>query len=435
MPREQQITVTRGTVRREYVVVYRDDPPERHEAVQFFQKHADCLFPDMAVPPEVAAMPIKEANAYLRRHPVQERWSLLTIGRQDPIRDADLARLRHLPEISHVKIFSDQITDAGVKHLLFLDCLSCLVLDSNRVSDECLKDIRTMRSLVALDLQAASGLSREAVLAVVEAMSWLQDAWPPPDPVRLAECQRRSRLSQGIPSGQPVPQPATEPPRSGEPLRYVDLSRRPVPRLPDELFSKDDVWRLDLISCGVEVLPDAIGNLTRLRTLYVNWGRLTELPGTMGQLTSLEAMWLNDNRLNGLPDSVRRLTGLKKLALDNNLLEQFPEAILELKQLEELRLTGNRMFLLPDGIGNLTELRILSLGHNRLATLPGTIRRLDKLTYLGLQGNPLESLPDAVWRLPCLITLNLAHTGLTELPPEAANVPNIIGLPGRRVRS
>jgi len=84
MPREQTITVTRGSVRREYLVVYRDDPPERAEAVRFFQEHADSLFPSMAIPPEVEEMPIQEANAYLRRHRIQEQWDLLTVAGEDP---------------------------------------------------------------------------------------------------------------------------------------------------------------------------------------------------------------------------------------------------------------------------------------------------------------------------------------------------------------
>src|SRR6516164_6818703 len=102
MPRETQITVTHGAVWREYTVVFRDDPPERAEAVRFFQEHADSLFPDMSTPPEVNEMPIEEANAYLRRHPIKEQWFQLTIGRKNPVRDEDLSRLRYLPEISQV---------------------------------------------------------------------------------------------------------------------------------------------------------------------------------------------------------------------------------------------------------------------------------------------------------------------------------------------
>jgi hypothetical protein len=36
---------------------------------------------------------------------------------------------------------------------------------------------------------------------------------------------------------------------------------------------------------------------------------------------------------------------------------------------------------------------------------------------------------------PDEITLNLAQTRFTELPSAAANIPDIVGLPGQRVRS
>jgi len=169
-----------GCFRRDYFVVFQDDPPERAEAVRFFQDLTDCrLYPSAAIPLELEKMPIGEANAHLRQHPIQRLWSLLTIGHQSPNRDSDLARLRHLPEIGHIQIFSDQITDVGVKHLLLLGGLSQLILYSNQFTDECLRDIRQLRSLTSLDLQAASKVSREAVLATIIEMPWLQSTWPP----------------------------------------------------------------------------------------------------------------------------------------------------------------------------------------------------------------------------------------------------------------
>ena len=220
----------------------------------------------MVIPSEVDHLSIEEANACFRRHPIQERWSILTIGHQSAINDTDLARLQHIPEIGHVKVFSDQITDAGVKHLLQLSGLTHLVLYSSGVTDECLTDIKKMKSLVSLDVQSASGISRTAVLNSINDMPWLQDAWPPPDPAHLAECQRRSGLSQ---VGRNDPS-QTSPP-SSTPLRFVNLSHKPMKRPPDEVFNRDDIYRLDLIDCGVEMLPDEIGNLTELP----NYGRFT----------------------------------------------------------------------------------------------------------------------------------------------------------------
>lgn len=435
MPREETLTVTSGGDRREYRVAYRDDSPERAEAVEFFREKAECLFPAMGIPDAVTGMPIEEANEYLRRHPIEQRWSLLRIGRQNPIGDDDLARLRHLPELVHVQISSDRITDAGVEHLVHLPAVTHLGIFAAGVTDACLRVVRGLRSLRSLDLQSSPHLSRAAVLAAVEAMPWLQDAWPPPDPVRLAESRRRSDLSRRAEAGRPDARTEAEVVNPTGPLRFVDLSRQPLARLPADLFAADDIWRLDLINCGVEALPDEIGNLTQLRTLYANWCRLTGLPETLGRLTRLEDLWLNNNELTRLPDSLARLLELKKLSLDANRLGRFPEAVLRLSRLEELRLTDNGIAVLPDQIGDLTELTSLSLGRNDLTTLPCGIAGLKKLTYLGLQGNPLRSLPDELWRLPCLVTLNLGNTGFTDLPPEAASVPNIVGLPGRRVHT
>lgn len=55
-----------------------------------------------------------------------------------------------------------------------------------------------------------------------------------------------------------------------EQLRFVDWSWKPILRLPLDLFASDDIWRLDLIRCGVEELPEAIGSLTKLRVLYAS---------------------------------------------------------------------------------------------------------------------------------------------------------------------
>jgi len=431
MSREQRVTVTRNGVSRDYLVVYREAPPERAEAVHFFQTHADRLLPGSAIPTAVEHMPLGDANAYLRKHPIEEQWSLLSIRQDNAIRDEDLARLRHVPELEHVKISSSEITDAGVRYLLLLPNLKHLLLYSSRVTDHCLQDIQKMRSLVSLDLQGTPNLSREAVLQAVAAMPWLRDVWPPPDPDHLAECRRRVALSRDGLQDQPRTEATAEQPQPAETLRHVILDRQPIPRPPDDLFRKDDIGRLDLIHCGIESLPDAIGNLTQLRTLYASGGRLTRLPDTIGKLTALEYLWLNENQLSRLPDSFRCLRHLKKLALDSNQLKAFPEVILHLTELEELRLTDNRLSTLPDGIGKLTALQSLSLGRNKLKTVPRAIGKLQRLTYLGLQGNPLRSLPDELWELPCLVTLNLAHTGFTKLPPAAAKIPISLGCPSR----
>ncbi|MBA4192546.1 MAG: hypothetical protein C0467_31650 [Planctomycetaceae bacterium] len=197
MPRENQIEVTTGGVRREYHLIYEDDSPERTEAVKFFQEHTECLFPSMNYPEEVANMPIEAANAYLREHPFQEQWSLLRIGHQNPISDDDLARLRYLPELDHVQISSDRITDTGIEHLVHLPALTRLGVYSASVTNACLRIIRTLRSLQSLDIQVSPNVSRAAVLAAVDAMPWLRDAYPVRQSANQWEPRERGAANEG----------------------------------------------------------------------------------------------------------------------------------------------------------------------------------------------------------------------------------------------
>lgn len=178
MPRSETIKVSRGGDERVYTVWYSDDSPEREEAVTFFQTKATCLFPKMDIPAIVGKMSIHEANEFLQAHPIQQQWSLLRINRSNAIADDDLKRLVHLPELETVCI-SANITDEGVRHLLLVPALEALVVYSPRVTNECLKYLRRMKSLRMVDFQASPGVSRSAFNDVVRSMTPIPQSWPP----------------------------------------------------------------------------------------------------------------------------------------------------------------------------------------------------------------------------------------------------------------
>ncbi len=75
---------------------------------------------------------------------------------------------------------------------------------------------------------------------------------------------------------------------------------------------------LDLVGLGLNVLPKSIGQLARLRWLYLDDNQLHTLPDFIGQLTQLQALGLSDNQLSALPEWMRRLTQLKMLYLHGN---------------------------------------------------------------------------------------------------------------------
>jgi internalin A len=123
---------------------------------------------------------------------------------------------------------------------------------------------------------------------------------------------------------------------------------------------------------------------------------LKALPETIGDLAKIETLWASENTIQKLPECIGQLTRLEKLDLRRNQIEYLPETIGGLLSLEELLLSENRLTVLPDSIGHLSRLRKLTLLDNALRSLPDRMRNLSALTILLLQGNDALELPEEV---------------------------------------
>jgi hypothetical protein len=180
MPREAEIQRTQYGITRAYRVWYLDDPPERVEAVTFFEQFGECpwLFPKMNVPEFLHALPIQEANEYLRQHPVEEQYSSLVSWGGELIRDDDLRRLEYFPELEIVRLHSDNITDAGVHHFRHLQEVEWFEFYSAQVTDACLEVLRQLPSIRLLDLQGCPRLSRRSCEALVRDLG-VRESWLP----------------------------------------------------------------------------------------------------------------------------------------------------------------------------------------------------------------------------------------------------------------
>ncbi|CAN97886.1 hypothetical protein predicted by Glimmer/Critica [Sorangium cellulosum So ce56] len=179
MPRKQTVKHTRDDVQRTYVLWYTDDAPARRESVAFFQA-AGRLFPAINIPREVRDMSVEEANEYLRIHPTQEQWEGLTLVR--PIAESDLSRFEHVNELQRVCLMGGDVSDRGLKHLLWLKQLECLVLYSNQLTDACLETIRQMPSLRTLDMQDSRRVSRSAFEDAVRSLPQIETSYAPLPP-------------------------------------------------------------------------------------------------------------------------------------------------------------------------------------------------------------------------------------------------------------
>ena len=137
-----------------------------------------------------------------------------------------------------------------------------------------------------------------------------------------------------------------------------------------------DVVELWLANSGlVGILPDSLGNLSRLRVLDVAYNELTgALPSSLGNLTRLEGLYANSSLVEGLiPAELGNCINLNILELSNNQLEG----------------------VIPGELGGLANLTSLGLEYNNLAGLvPDELTNLGALTQLALRDNHLVTFPN-----------------------------------------
>ena len=95
-------------------------------------------------------------------------------------------------------------------------------------------------------------------------------------------------------------------------------------------------------------LPENMGDLDDLASLYLEWNRISELPASFYKMSNLFSLYINNNIINYIGDS----------------------------------------------LGNLSNLYFLDLGYNKINYIPGSICGLENLSYLWLFNNELDSLPD-----------------------------------------
>jgi Leucine-rich repeat (LRR) protein len=198
----------------------------------------------------------------------------------------------------------------------------------------------------------------------------------------------------------------------------------------------DDVWSLpaalgDLTQLetirlewtAVAALPEQVGKLKQLRTLTLIRNRhLSKLPRSIGSLAALERLELTENGFSSLPDELGQLHALKELEVTESKITSLPAAIGELTNLEKLRISEADISELPRTIGQLTNLRSLVLYHTRVSKLPDEIGALANLEVIDCYWMSPDSLPASIGRLKKLRVLRLVRGSLSVLPAETGEL-------------
>eukprot|EP00897_Mesotaenium_endlicherianum_P004250 jgi/Mesen1/3853/ME000207S02866 len=131
---------------------------------------------------------------------------------------------------------------------------------------------------------------------------------------------------------------------------------------------------LDLTFNNLTSLPQSCGRAWgSLRRLSLGYNKLKVLPEPVGDLTRLAHLDVRFNHLGALPASLGRLHALEHLDVSNNFasLQELPAA----------------------AIGGLSSLQVLVLSNNQLEVLPGELSQLARLHTLELDGNPWKDPP------------------------------------------
>ncbi len=195
-------------------------------------------------------------------------------------------------------------------------------------------------------------------------------------------------------------------------------------------FAKErQLPQLDISDSGLTEIPEAVFELTHLRTLILgkkyaptedttNRNKINYLPIEMSQLKHLEGLGLSFNDFGEFPSVITNLPRLQTLMLNGNPLGVLSSEISKVRHLRILSLGNTGLIELPEEIGELRRLKILGLAHNQLQELPETFKHFQFLEQLGLANNQFGEIPEVIYRLTELHVLGLANNQIDSFPKE-----------------
>lgn len=118
---------------------------------------------------------------------------------------------------------------------------------------------------------------------------------------------------------------------------------------------------------NTDLPPKEIGQLRKLRTLYILNYNFKEFPEWIFELGDLSNLMIRGNDIQTIPDQISRLVKLTKLRIENCGLKETPFAFSRLNNLKQLSLSDNKSLTYVDVDYLPKRLRSLNLAFTRIS--------------------------------------------------------------------
>lgn len=192
---------------------------------------------------------------------------------------------------------------------------------------------------------------------------------------------------------------------------------------------------------GLESIPEEIGKLKNLRTLFIANGKLKSLPASMAELTGVTDFEIyNCPDMTNFPTVISQMSGLASVNLSANpQWEDVDEGFRALasgpagKSINILYMNECSLTVLPKEVNGMEMLRLLSLASNKIHTIEEAFPDLP-FNQLHLDDNQIESIPYFVkdgkklfFRYEDVESLTLSYNKL-KLVPDVFDADAVYGI-------
>lgn len=182
-------------------------------------------------------------------------------------------------------------------------------------------------------------------------------------------------------------------------LKIMQINHGRLQHIPNNINDKfDKLTQLDLSYNNISNVPESLSTMN-LVTLKLTNNNIRSLPSVVWGNKYMFDLYLDNNDISKISSQIKDATDLRNLYLRNNSLIEIPDELFELN-FGSLYLDGNRLQTISGKIGNLESVLYLSFNNNKnISTVPGEIGNLKLLQELDLRNNAIATLPDSIKKL------------------------------------